>query len=234
MKITVVIPCYNEAKSLKELIKQLLEVGNNINFIILDNGSTDNTQEILKSVCIPDNIQLIKKKINTGYGAGIKYGLKMVKTEYSGWMHGDLQQNPKILLYVHKLLENFSAKEIRESKAIKGLRSGRPMFESFFTYGVALVSSILFWKKFWDIAGQPNIFKTSSLKFLESAPDDHNFEFYVYIRFLINNGTFKRFDAPFNERKFGHSSWNTGIISKIKHSISVLKYICYLRFNSDI
>ena len=232
MKITVVIPCYNEAKSLKDLLKQLLEVGNTINFIVLDNGSTDNTQEILKSVSIPENIKLIKKKINTGYGAGIKYGLKRVKTEYSGWMHGDLQQNPKILLHVHRLIENFSAKEIIESKALKGLRSGRPMFENFFTYGVALVSSILFWKRFWDIAGQPNIFKTSSLKFLENAPDDHNFEFFVYIHFLINNGTFKRFDAPFNKRKFGKSSWDTGIMSKVKHSTSVLKYICFLRFNS--
>lgn len=233
MEITVVIPCYNEDKSLEELFKQLEAVGNIINFIVLDNGSTDNTQEILKTLTIPGNIQVVKKKINTGYGAGIKYGLKRVKTEYSGWMHGDLQQNPKILLYVHKLLENFSAKEIKESKAIKGLRSGRPIFENLFTYGVAIVSSILFWKRFWDIAGQPNIFKTSSLKFLENAPDDHNFEFYVYINFLINNGTFKRFDAPFNKRMFGNSSWNTGFISKLKHSTSVLKYICQLRFKSE-
>ena len=62
MEITVVIPCYNEAKSLKELFKQLEAVGNSINFIVLDNGSIDNTQEILKTLTIPDNIQVVKKK----------------------------------------------------------------------------------------------------------------------------------------------------------------------------
>ena len=45
------------------------------------------------------------------------------------------------------------------------------------------------------MAGQPNIFKTSALDFIDKAPDDHNFEFFVHIHFLINKGIYKRFNA---------------------------------------
>jgi len=130
------------------------------------------------------------------------------------------------------LLDNLNEKEISGSVALKGLRTGRSIFENLFTVGVAIVTSILFFRKFWDIAGQPNIFKTSSLKFLDNAPDDHNFEFYVYIQFLRSQGTFKRFDAPFYKRRFGVSSWDRGLASKLKHANRIFKYILNLRFNS--
>ena len=229
-KITIVIPCYNESDSLPELIRQLKKVSLDFNFILVDNGSTDNTENTLKTIDIPKNIEVLKKETNNGYGAGIKYGLSIVKTEFSGWMHADLQQEASNVLFNAKLLlEDIESKEIGASYAVKGIRSGRSTYEKFFTIGVSLFSSLLFFRKFWDIAGQPNIFKTSSLEFLNKAPDGHNFEFYVYIHFLMNEGIYKRFDAPFLRRRFGSSSWDKGFISKLKHAKYIFKYILYLR-----
>jgi len=232
MKITIVIPCFNESESLSKLIEALKSVDSSFKFIIVDNGSTDNTQEIISLLDIPNNIEFIKKEINTGYGAGIKYGLKRVKSEYAGWMHGDLQQDPHVLLNAKTLMESFKDQGINELMAFKGLRTGRSIKENLFTTGVALLSSALFINYFWDMAGQPTIFKTSILTFLDNAPDDHNFEFYVYINFLSKKGTFKRFNAPFLKRKFGVSSWDKGFRSKLNHAKSVFKYLIKLRFNS--
>ena len=230
-KITIVIPCYNESSSLPELINQLKTISNDFNFILVDNGSTDDTQNVLKTINIPENIKILKKQTNEGYGAGIKYGLKNVKTEFTGWMHADLQQDANVLLNGKILLESLIDKKSKDFYAVKGLRTGRSISNNIFTIGVALLTSILFFRKFWDIAGQPNIFKTSSLDFLNKAPDDHNFEFFVYIYFIINKGIYKRFNAPFHKRRFGSSSWDRGFQSKLKHSKSILKYILYLRFN---
>ncbi len=233
-KYTIVIPCYNEARSLPELIQQLGKLNKIFNFILVDNGSTDNTQKTLNLSQLPENIALLKKEKNTGYGAGIKFGLKKVETEFCGWMHADLQQNALILLKAKKVFETYFHKKGQDLLAVKGLRSGRTLFENFFTIGVSFIASALFFRKFWDIAGQPHIFKTSSLKFLKNAPDDHNFEFFVYIYFsIVLNGKFKRFEAPLKKRKFGESSWDKGILSKLKHSKKIFKYILHLRFNSS-
>ena len=229
-KITIVIPCYNESDSLPELIRQLKKVSLDFNFILVDNGSTDNTENILKKIKFPKNIQVLKKDTNNGYGAGIKYGLSSVKTEFSGWMHADLQQEASSVLFNAKLLlEVIDSSKKNSSYAVKGIRSGRSIYEKFFTFGVSLFSSILFFRKFWDIAGQPNIFKTSSLKFLNKAPDGHAFEFFVYIHFLMRGGIYKRFNAPFLKRKFGSSSWDKGFKSKLKHTKYIFKYILNLR-----
>ena len=232
LKITIIIPCFNEAKSIPELVKKLSLINDDFYFIIIDNGSTDNSLEILEEINLPKNIEFIRKEINNGYGAGIKFGLKNVKTEYCGWMHGDLQQNPNVLLKAKELIDNLSEKEKSQSYAFKGLRTSRSFIENIFTSGVAIFSSILFFDFYWDIAGQPNIFKTSSLTFLENAPNDHTFEFFVYINFLRNNGNFKRFKAPFGKRRFGISSWDKGLWSKVKHSNLVFRYILNLKFNS--
>ena len=229
-EITIVIPCYNESSSLPELIRQLKKVETSFKFILIDNGSNDDTQKTLKSINIPQNVEIFKKEINNGYGAGIKYGLTKVKTEFSGWMHADLQQDVNVLLEGKKILESIKNKDLNDLYAIKGLRTGRSIFENFFTIGVALFSSLLFFRKFWDIAGQPNIFKTSSLDFLNKAPDDHNFEFFVYIHFLMNSGSYKRFNAPFHKRRFGSSSWDRGLKSKIMHAKKIFEYILELRF----
>ena len=56
-------------------------INNEFHFILVDNGSIDKTSEIFNNIDLPNNIEFIKKKHNTGYGSGIKYGLKRVKTE---------------------------------------------------------------------------------------------------------------------------------------------------------
>ena len=233
-KITIVIPCFNESESLPELINQLSNVTSKFSFILVDNGSEDNTQEILHKLEIPENIEFYKKEVNTGYGAGIKYGLEKVKTEYCGWMHSDLQQDASVLLDAHKILEKNNLESSGGNFALKGLRTGRSTIENLFTIGVSILSSILFFDKCWDMAGQPNIFKTSSLKFIDNSPDDHKFEFYIYIIFLREKGHFKRFDAPFRKRKFGSSSWEKGLNSKLKHAYKILIFLLKMRFKSNL
>ncbi len=228
-QLTIVIPCYNEAKSLPELINQMKLIKLDCNFVLVDNGSTDETASYLESVSLPENIIHIKKSVNTGYGAGIKFGVKNVNTELVGWMHADLQQNLNILNNIREELTFFSKFEDQKLIAIKGLRSGRSVFENFFTTGVSIVATTIFLRRCWDIAGQPNIFRLNDLRFLDSAPDDHNFEFFIYIKFKLLNGKFIRFDAPFLNRKFGKSSWDNGLISKIKHARRIFTYIIWLR-----
>ena len=50
--LSIVIPCYNEYESLSALIKILSNLDNRINFVIIENGSTDGSEEYLRKKMI--------------------------------------------------------------------------------------------------------------------------------------------------------------------------------------
>ena len=62
--LTIVIPCFNEEKSLPDLIKNLESVDDRIQFFIIDNGSSDNSKNYLKKVenKLQENIKFFLKK----------------------------------------------------------------------------------------------------------------------------------------------------------------------------
>ena len=63
--------------------------------ILVENGSTDNSLDILKkNLKGIENFKLLKVKKNKGIGYGIVQGLKSSNGEIIGWTHGDLQTDP--------------------------------------------------------------------------------------------------------------------------------------------
>ena len=96
MMLSLVIPCYNEAKSLPSLIEKCQELtADDVEIILVDNGSSDNTPEILAP--FEENeagLRSVHLDVNTGYGSGILGGLKAAKGEIVGWTHADLQTDP--------------------------------------------------------------------------------------------------------------------------------------------
>ena len=110
------------------------------------------------------------------------------------------------------------------------LRKNRGFVSMFFTIGMSFVMTLLFLKLHKDVAGQPNIISKKYFHLIDSAPNDFAFDFYIYNKILMKNESFYRFKTIFLPRKFGESSWDKGISSKIKHSIRTLKYLLTLRF----
>ena len=148
-KLTIVIPCFNEEKSIKPLIKMIDEFRKDINFIIVENGSTDNSKAILQNIKKPDNLLFLYKKNNTGYGAGIKFGLEKTRSEFVGWMHADLQQNINVLDDAINILNKFVRKDSKNNYCVKGLRTNRKFFDLIFTWCMAFFTSLLFCGSHW-------------------------------------------------------------------------------------
>ena len=75
MKLSLVIPCYNESKNLPLLLnrcKEIAEREDNIEFVIVDNGSTDDTSLVLDELALDlDYITRVKVETNQGHGHGI-------------------------------------------------------------------------------------------------------------------------------------------------------------------
>lgn len=89
-KISVLIPTYNSEKYIEKCIKSVInQTYKNIEIICINDGSTDNTKNILENLQKTDNrIKIINKK-NTGYGSSLNLGIKNAKGEYIAIIESD-------------------------------------------------------------------------------------------------------------------------------------------------
>lgn len=87
--VSVIVPAYNASKYIKKCIKSLLnQTIKNIEIIIINDGSTDNTQKIIKSFK-DKRIKLINLKKNQGIGNARNLGIKKAKGKYIGFIDSD-------------------------------------------------------------------------------------------------------------------------------------------------
>ena len=111
IKYSIVIPCFNEQNNLELLLKSLTKIHNkkSLEIIIVDNGSTDSSQELLialkKKIKI-NNLKIVSLKENIGYGNGIMCGLKECRGDFLGWTHADLQTDVFDVLKGFDLIKN--------------------------------------------------------------------------------------------------------------------------------
>ena len=163
--ISLIIPCFNEEQNLEKLLGKLNLLLNEfsdekIEMVIVDNGSTDNSNNIIRNhkLFLDKRISLLNIKKNIGYGDGLNQGINFSKGDVICWFHADLQFDPLDAIKIYKKFKNVLSKE---EIFIKGKRINRSLFDNFFTFGMSLLTFLLFKKKINDINAQPKIFKRS-------------------------------------------------------------------------
>lgn len=93
MKLSVIVPVYNEAPTVKKVLDQLVKVKEVKEVVIVNDGSTDNTEKEIKKVK-SKKIQYFKKK-NGGKGSAVRLGLSKVTGDYTLIQDADLEYDPR-------------------------------------------------------------------------------------------------------------------------------------------
>ena len=228
INLSIVIPCFNEAKSLPKLVKDFSKKlkRKDVELILVNNGSNDSTETIISNLKKDYNfLKMIKLKKNNGYGNGILQGLKKAKGKYISWTHADLQTDPYDVIIGFEKFE----KELSPKIFIKGNRLGRPLKDIIFTIGMSIFETILLKKFFWDVNAQPNIFHKNFFNMLEKIPLDFSFDLFFYFNAKKKNLKILRFPVKYPRRKFGVSHWNTDFKNKMKFIKRTIKYSFQLK-----
>ncbi|MBN1493775.1 MAG: glycosyltransferase family 2 protein [Candidatus Omnitrophica bacterium] len=100
MQLSVIMPVYNEVRTIKEVVERVQEQPFNKEIIIVDDGSTDGTREILNTLKDP-NVKVVLKEKNSGKGASLKEAARHVTGEFCIIQDADLEYDPndfKIML----------------------------------------------------------------------------------------------------------------------------------------
>lgn len=208
MKLSLVIPCYNEEKNIEPFMKCCIETfGNNknIEYIFINDGSKDNTFLEIKKIIEKyknENILGISFSRNFGKEAAMLAGLKKSKGEFTALIDADLQQHPK---YVKQMLEYIEEhdeydcvtcyqEKRKEGKLLIWLK------ERFYSL-INKISDVEFYKNASD-------FRLFNRKVLNSILDME--EYYRFSKGLFSYIGYNTYYMPYevNERKYGKSSWS--------------------------
>jgi glycosyltransferase involved in cell wall biosynthesis len=214
MKFSLVIPCYNEAANLPLLLERCKElaVRPDVEVILVDNGSTDSTAEVLEKL-LPKypGCRSIRVEKNQGYGFGILSGLKAAKGETLGWTHADMQTDPQDALFGLEIFEKHG-----DEIFVKGRRYGRPFMDVVFTVGMSIFEMVLLTRPMWDINAQPTMFTRNFFESWTDPPDDFSLDLYAYYQAQRCGLKVYRFPVRFGERAYGVSHWNVNWAAKRK------------------
>jgi glycosyltransferase involved in cell wall biosynthesis len=214
MKFSLVIPCYNEAANLPLLLERGQEVARqpNCELILVDNGSTDNSADVLSKL-LPDypGCRSIRVEKNQGYGFGILSGLRAATGDVLGWTHADMQTDPQDALRGLALFEQHGPNIF-----VKGRRYGRPFGDVLFTAGMSVFETILLSKPMWDINAQPTMFSRAFFESWHEPPYDFSLDLFAYYQARRMGLEVHRFPVRFGARAHGVSHWNVNWAAKRK------------------
>ena len=118
MKLSVIIPCYNEKKTIKKIIDKIFIQKINLEIILVDDCSDDGTVNIIKNYKRDSRIKIVFHLKNKGKGAAIKSAVKFISGDLVLIQDADLEYNPKDY---KKILDKF--KEDKNVKAVYGSRA---------------------------------------------------------------------------------------------------------------
>jgi glycosyltransferase involved in cell wall biosynthesis len=149
MQLSVIIPVFNEESTIKEILERVLGQNNVQEIIIVDDGSSDKTFDILQRSKIKNSkLKILRHLKNKGKGAAIRTGISKAKGDYILIQDADLEYDPR---EYKKLI-----RELKFARVIYGSRiMGKSPHAYFLTYlgniAITAICNILFGTKLTDI-----------------------------------------------------------------------------------
>ena len=218
MKLSVVVPCYNECETIDEfhasLSAELIKERIDYELIMVDDGSTDDTYIKLNDIHEEDkNVKIIRFSRNFGKESAMLAGLEASTGDYVGIMDADMQHTPEVLLLMlNKLLEN---KEYDIVASYKDSRGDERTLKRTLTALFYKVNNFISNVKLLPGASDFRVFKRCVRDAIVSLPEKQRF-----LKGIFSWIGFNTMYVPYTpeKRKYGTSKWS--IFKLIKYSVS--------------
>ncbi|MCX7591621.1 MAG: glycosyltransferase family 2 protein [Kiritimatiellae bacterium] len=200
--VSIVLPCYNEQDSIvgviSELSSTLNTAGVRAEIIVVDDGSTDGTAEKLAQCAFP--IRLLRHKVNRGYGASVKDGIRAASHPYVILMDSDGQHPPKNLLLLLEEADGYDM--VVGARTSQGSHHWRMPGK----FLLKTLCQLLTGTRIPDInSGFRLVKRAEALKYLHLCSDEFSFSTSITLAFLSDKLAVKFVPVEIRPRKAGSS-----------------------------
>jgi glycosyltransferase involved in cell wall biosynthesis len=176
MKLSILIPVYNEEETLEEIINQVRAVDVEKEIIIVDDGSTDRTREILKEKIEPfPDIQVHYHDRNRGKGAALRTGQQFITGDVTIIQDADLEYDPQDYPTLIKPIEEDKADVVYGSRFL-GSHRAFLFWHRVANFLLTQLTNILYDTILTDMETCYKAFKSDIFKNVEIKSDRFDFE----------------------------------------------------------
>jgi glycosyltransferase involved in cell wall biosynthesis len=177
MQISFLIPAYNEARTLPEVLERIAALGLDYEAIVVDDGSTDPTAEILTSHAQANKRLHVLRKPNGGKGSALRHGIPHCRGEIVVIQDADMEYDPRDVPALIEPIQNEKADVVYGSR----LTGGRPQRAYMFWHLVgnrflSLLAGVLYNTTLTDMETGYKAFRGDVLKQLHLTEDRFGIE----------------------------------------------------------
>jgi glycosyltransferase involved in cell wall biosynthesis len=122
MKISVIIPIYNEIDTIREILRRVQETEIPDEIVLVDDGSTDGTRQVLEGLDGVDTIRVVFHERNQGKGAAVRTGINQAMGEVIIIQDADLEYDPRDYPILLKPIQEGIADAVYGSRFLGGPR----------------------------------------------------------------------------------------------------------------
>lgn len=196
--LTIIMPVYNEEKIITESIKQTLGCldtsGINYEIIVVDDGSTDGSLEVLDSFA--DRIKILSYETNKGKGYALKFGAQIAKGSVVAFYDSDLNIDPSHLVSYYNIFRGEAVDVVIGSKRVRGSEVASSFVRKLLSVIYHLFAKALLGVTVMDSQVGIKLFKRSVLDRVLPALTVDRFALDVEILALISQFNYKIKEAP--------------------------------------
>jgi glycosyltransferase involved in cell wall biosynthesis len=177
MKIAFLVPAYNEAATIGELLQRIDALGIDRQIVVVDDGSSDETAAIVEAYAAAHDGVLLLQQPNRGKGAALRHGIPHLDAEVTVIQDADLEYDPAEVPHLVEPIERGIADVVYGSRLSGGRAQRAYMFWHLIgNRFLSLLTGVLFNTTLSDMETGYKAFRTDVLKGLPLTEDQFGIE----------------------------------------------------------
>ncbi len=218
MKYSLIIPIYNEIRTLPSLVNKLIKLEKSIEIIIVDDGSDDGTEEFLNKL---KQFSIIRNCSNLGKGAAVKKGVQAASNQNIILMDGDLEIDIDEIPFLISQYDNDSI-DVLVGKRWENYKNSDKDLNLIGNFFINFIFNIFFNSNFSDVLCCVKVLKKYKFESLDIFSDNFAIEVETMAKLVMQNAKIKEIKVKYQRRTIREGkklkltdSWNI-IITIIK------------------
>jgi glycosyltransferase involved in cell wall biosynthesis len=223
MKLSVVIPVYNERNTVAEILRRVQRTGRASEIILVDDGSTDGTREILRTLESPPSVIVLFHEKNRGKGAALRTGFQKASGEVILIQDADLEYNPSEYPALLEPIESGKADVVYGSRFLGSSHRVTMFWHMVANQILTLATNILYNSILSDMETGYKVFRADLLKSLTLRANRFDFEPEITAKMLKRKVRLFEVPITFNPREYADGK-KIGLADAFAASWTLLKF----------